>query len=80
MKAAAAPKQHVYRKSPLLAKPGKRTRQEALPSALHMGICVGLSLLVFAIINICVSEQLGPRNPFVRLVNSGTMVSFNTGV
>lgn len=68
-------KQHVYKKNPLLVKPGKRTKAEALPSALHMGVCVGCSLLVFAIINICVTELLGPKNPFVRLVQSGTMVS-----
>lgn len=72
--AAATNPSHVYKASPLLAKPGKRSRQDALPSALHMGVCVALSLLVFAIINICVSEHLGHRNPFTRLVQSGTMV------
>jgi hypothetical protein len=68
-------KQHAYRKVPLLAKPGKRTRQEALRSALHMGVCVGLSLLVFAVINICVTQTLNPKDPFVKFVQSGTMVS-----
>lgn len=42
----------AYKPSPLLAKPGKRSRQEALPSALHMGLSVGLSLLAFAIISV----------------------------
>jgi len=72
--AAPPPAAQTYRSSPLLMKPGKRSRQEALPSALHMGICVTLSLLVFAIINICVTESLGPKNPWTKLVQSGTMV------
>lgn len=64
----------TYRPSPLLVKPSKRNRQDALPSALHMGACVTLSLLVFAIIDICVAQQLGPKNTFTSLVQSGTMV------
>lgn len=67
-----------YRPNPLLVKPGKRTMQEALPTALHMSICVGFSLLVFAIINICVTEALGQKNPFTALVHSGTMVRLNS--
>jgi hypothetical protein len=73
-KAVALSQARTYRPNPLLVKPGKRTRQEALPTALHMSICVGFSLLVFAIINICVTEILGKRNPFTALVQSGTMV------
>jgi hypothetical protein len=76
-KAVAVSQARPYRPNPLLVKPGKRTMQEALPTALHMGICVGSSLLVFAIINICVTEKLGKRNPFTALVQSGTMVSLN---
>lgn len=49
---AALPQPRVYKSSPLLVKGGKRSRQEALPSALHMGICVGLCLLIFAIVNV----------------------------
>jgi hypothetical protein len=50
---AAMPQPRVYKSSlPLLVKPGKRSRQEALPSALHMGTCVGLCLLILAIINV----------------------------
>jgi uncharacterized integral membrane protein len=49
---AALPQPRVYKSSPLLVKPRKRSRQEALPSALHMGICVSLCLLIFAIINV----------------------------
>lgn len=49
---ARMPQPRVYKPSPLLVKPGKRSMQEALPSALHMGLSVGLSLLVFAIINV----------------------------
>lgn len=76
--AAPPPAAQTYRSSPLLMKPGKRSRQEALPSALHMGICVTLSLLVFAIINICVTESLGPKNPWTKLVQSGTMMAMIT--
>lgn len=75
-KAVALSQARPYRPNPLLVKPGKRTRQEALPTALHMSLCVGFSLLVFAIINICVTEMLGRRNPFTGLVQSGTMVRF----
>lgn len=63
-----------YRPSPLLAAPGKRSRQEALPSALHMALSVAASLLVFAINNICVTELLGKGNYWTRLVQPGTMV------
>lgn len=64
-----------YRPSPLLAKAGRRTPAEAMPTALHMGVCVGFSLLVFAIINICVTLLLPASNPYVVLVQRGTMVS-----
>lgn len=68
-----------YKHSPLLAKPGKRSRQDALPTAIHMGLCVSVCLLVFAVINIVVTEKLGPRNPFTSLVNSGVMVRVGSG-
>lgn len=49
----------TYKPSPLLAQPGKRSRQEALPSALHMGLSVGLSLLAFAIISVSTKHRPG---------------------
>lgn len=39
---------------------------------------MGLSLLAFAVINICVTTMLHPKNPFVKLVQSGVMMSMLT--
>jgi hypothetical protein len=63
-----------YRPIPFLLKPHKRNMRDALPSALHLSAAVTLCVLVFAVIAICVTHAHGPRAPWSKLIQSGTMV------
>jgi hypothetical protein len=63
-----------YRPIPYLLKPQKRSMAEAVPAALHIAGAVTLCIAVFAAINIAVTETLGPRNPWTKLVQSGVLV------
>eukprot|EP00878_Enallax_costatus_P017853 GHUV01018760.1.p1 GENE.GHUV01018760.1~~GHUV01018760.1.p1 ORF type:complete len:366 (+),score=100.73 GHUV01018760.1:84-1181(+) len=68
----------LFQKVPVLLKPPKRTIAKALPSALHVGLSSTLSVLLLGIINIAVTLGLGPRNPWSKLVQAGTMMAMIT--